>query len=296
MCPVGDRSGGDLPKRCPDKLYTPKRVDMDDEATNKALWEETLRRIRPPPSERSRFAAPRDARLTVVMVEFREHAWLRPVLLNAAHVYGGRKDVALTVVCGLRNREFVESVATAGLVGVTVEVVPLDNADIPTYNRLLTSVEFYARFAPCKTILLIQTDTLTRRAVPDRYIDAYAYIGAPWAGPQNCGPTFSVVGNGGYSLRRVSAMIDACAQRYDPVRDMAEDLFFSKHCTTGVAPADVAREFSVEHMPHDDPCGMHQAWRFHPRVTLLRWLDGLPGTLEDTVPAARMPPPQSRIL
>lgn len=255
---------------------------MDVEEDRKALWDATLRRIEAPPVERRAFAPATDPklRLMLVLIEFREHAWMAPVLHNAAHVYGGRPDVGLTVVCGRANQAFVQRIV-AGWADVVLQVLPIDNADIPTYNALLTSAGFWRMFLPCPTVLVFQTDTLTRRAVPDEYLDRFSYVGAPWAGPQICGPRHGVVGNGGYSLREVAAMIRACERNaYDPDADRAEDLFFAKHGTGErrcIAPADAARAFSVEHVPHPDPCGMHQAWRFHPRALVARWLDGLPG-------------------
>jgi hypothetical protein len=41
----------------------------------------------------------------------------------------------------------------------------------------------------------------------------------------------------------------------------------------------IAKSFSVEHVAHEDPCGMHQAWRFHRTFWIARWLKDLPGTV-----------------
>ena len=247
------------------------------ESDNKATWERALEGIPEPPLEKREFAKLEDADMAVVMIEFREHAWLKPVLWNAANVYGSQIGIALVVVCGLKNHVYVQKI-TEFWRGVRIIVLPYDNVSIPMYNSILTSVDFYERFDPCKSILLIQTDTLTRKRVPKEFLE-YSYIGAPWAGPQINGPPNGVVGNGGYSLRDVESMKRACrSHRYDPIRDTAEDLFFAKYSPSPrgkqVAPLGVAMEFSVEHVPSPDPCGMHQAWRFHPKERLVQWLVG----------------------
>jgi len=107
----------------------------------------------------------------------------------------------------------------------------------------------------------------------------YGYVGSPWIMPQKGGPINGLVGNGGYSLRNVALMKEACTSyAYDHAVDKAEDLFFAKRCKN-VAPALIAKSFSVEHVAHEDPCGMHQAWRFHRTFWIARWLKDLPGTV-----------------
>ena len=253
---------------------------MSIEAANKIKWEAALSQIVCPPIERRTFAALEDAAMAIVMIEFREHAWLSQTLFNVTHVYGGSKDVGLVVVCGSRNERMVRNILE-GYRGVVIRVLPRENVTISEYNSLLTSPEFYALVDPCPVMLLIQTDTLTRKRIPTSYIDKYSYIGAPWVGPQICGPTNGVVGNGGYSLRDVAAMKNACTlNKFSESEDKAEDLFFAKHGNgeiKKIAPVNVAMEFSVEHVPHPDPCGMHQAWRFHRPELLDHWLTNLPG-------------------
>lgn len=246
------------------------------EKDNKAVWQTALDAIPEPSLKNLKFAKLEDAKLAVVMIEFREHDWLKPVLFNACNIYGGREDVALVIVCGIKNNEFVKNIVDSWG-DVRVVVLPYENIGIPQYNSLLTSVQFYELFDPCPSILLIQTDTVTRKAIPMEYLE-YAYIGAPWYGPQINGPPRGVVGNGGYSLRDIKSMKRACrSHSYDPAKDTAEDLFFAKYASSPVgkqiAPPDVAAKFSVEHIPSDDPCGMHQAWRFHASETLIRWLE-----------------------
>jgi hypothetical protein len=238
------------------------RAKEMNEIENKRLWEETLLAIEDPPPEKAIFCDGKNARLTLVLIEFREHPLIEKVLHNLAWVYGGLGDVALSVVCGRSNASYVKRFQMKNMsIHVKEEV---DNVDIRGYNEIMTSPSFYRLFSS-PMILVVQTDTITRHAIPERFYYDYEYVGAPWVGPQINGPEFRVVGNGGYSLRSVHAMIEICESvKYD---GEAEDLFFSKH-TRKVAPLDEASKFSVEHVFHEDPCGLHQAWRFHSRSRL----------------------------
>ena len=240
-------------------------MDLPDEISNKKLWDDALRAIDVPPPEKLIFCDPREAALTIVLVEFREHEHIEKVLHNVAWVYGGRKDVALSVVCGRTNASYVKRFQMKNMsIHVKEEV---DNVDIRGYNAIMTCPSFYRLFQS-KHILVIQTDTITRTKIPDRFLEQWNYIGAPWVGQQINGPEFRVVGNGGYSLRNVREMIRVTETfKFDQERDGAEDLFFSKH-SDKVATRDEAAKFSVEHVFHEDPCGLHQAWRFHSRSHL----------------------------
>jgi hypothetical protein len=81
--------------------------------------------------------------------------------------------------------------------------------DIAAYSRLLLDDQFYARFAAWDHILIYQLDCLVFRDELARWCDrSYDYIGAPLAVPTRNGAPAYVVGNGGFSLRRVGACRD----------------------------------------------------------------------------------------
>jgi hypothetical protein len=139
--------------------------------------------------------------------------------------------------------------------------------DVKGYNRLLLEDEFYARFAAYEFILVYQLDAFV---FSDQLLSwcsrGYDYIGAPWLPPgrvpgrirqaliavrRKCyrllarrarakdpekRPQFAFsAGNGGFSLRRISAMrrvladLDRRAERYRlaATRGWQEDIFFS---------------------------------------------------------------------
>ncbi len=247
---------------------------------NKALWDEALSRVEKPTG--CSFCDMSSSALTIVLVEFRDLPfYLERVLWNVAWAYKSWPDVALRVVCGRSNERRVRHILEADLPGAEAVVLPHDNIDIAGYNALLTSTAFYDLFSTAPYILVIQTDTLTRKPIPRRLLGRFSYVGAPWFGPQINGPAFCVVGNGGYSLRHVRTMRDACRRvRFDTSKDTNEDLFFAKHAVSPdlvIATKDEACRFSVEHVHHPDPCGLHQTWRFHATSAISRLLQGLPG-------------------
>lgn len=140
-------------------------------------------------------------------------------------------------------------------------------AGIKSYNRLLLSDSFYARFSAYEFMLIYQLDAFV---FSDQLLtwcaSGYDYIGAPWI-PKSCAPsTWSLLratirrrifrligkrysngvtehhaqqhysaGNGGFSLRRIGKMREVLTrlpQRAEPYRQgsrdpWAEDLFFS---------------------------------------------------------------------
>jgi hypothetical protein len=249
------------------------------EKDNTPIWDQVLQSIRPPPPEKTVFS--NDAKLRLVIVEPRNHPWLQGVLRNVAHVYGGSSDVGLTIFHGTENETYIRQI-TDGWKGIEWVNLGKPNLTIYEYNQLLTSTAFYERFTNSEWILVFQTDTLLRRQI-DRDFFQYDYVGAPWTGH----PTVKcrcLVGNGGFSLRRVSTMLAICTLYSipKPSREQNfsenEDVFFAEHMDPKCVPSrEMAARFSVEHIYHPDPCGGHQVYRFFPKELVIEFLKGVPG-------------------
>lgn len=81
-------------------------------------------------------------------------------------------------------------------------------AGIAGYNSLMLSSSFYRAFIDYHYILIAQTDSIVfKDALDDWAAKGYSYIGAPWfeGYTQPIKPLrLACVGNGGFSLRRVS--------------------------------------------------------------------------------------------
>lgn len=212
-------------------------------------------------------------KLAIVLIEFRVDPWMRPVLDNIAHVYGN-SDASLTVVHGIDNASHVEDLVKDWK-GVHLWQLPVHNVDIPAYNAILTSLNFWNHFeGHINHVLIMQTDALLRRRIDDAFFE-YDYVGAAWDW-YPCGSRRNV-GNGGLSLRSVDEMIRVSRLRaYSPAEDGAEDIFFSKHVRS-VAPQDIAKQFSVETQFCSNPCGMHKPYHYLPMEWVKILLADIPG-------------------
>ncbi len=109
------------------------------------------------------------------------------------------------------------------------------------YSRLMLGPGFYQYFAQYSHLLVLQTDAVVLRDDLPRWTTSpYDYVGAPWPQPYaitlpDVGNAFShqtfhiTVGNGGLSLRRICACIQAiqdCGWVLQKT-PMDEDLFFA---------------------------------------------------------------------
>lgn len=103
------------------------------------------------------------------------------------------------------------------------------------YNDLMTSNEFYRRFSDFEFMLVHQLDAwVFRDALADWCGRGIDYVGAPWFEKHldhECGVDFWCVGNGGFSLRRISRFIAATengfANRVMKAKKLWEDSLYS---------------------------------------------------------------------
>ena len=106
------------------------------------------------------------------------------------------------------------------------------------YNRVLTSIEFWANLIDYKRVLIFQHDSgLLRDGIED--FMQWDYIGAPW--------TFQYKGgNGGLSLRNPRAMLKTINTLAYLPRYGHEDVYFSNHLEGILAPRNECFNFSCE--------------------------------------------------
>lgn len=144
--------------------------------------------------------------------------------------------------------------------------------NLDSYSRLMLSTNFYSRFIEYKYMLIAQPDTYILRndlKYLERIMDyGYDYIGAPWK-PGNqlyplmskgmtlvrkiCKPSFSVVGNGGFCLRKIEPTIRLLKKKYwiSRIWKYPEDYFFGYYGSNEKsfyknAPVEIARKFALE--------------------------------------------------
>ena len=121
-----------------------------------------------------------------------------------------------------------------------------------TYSKMLMQKWFYKLFLDYKYILIYQLDCYAFQDNLDYFMGLdYDYYGAPWVW---CN-VFRRVGNGGFSLRKVSAMLENLEERNDldyinsdECNDLIEDFAY---CTSfyplkNICPFEIADKFSFE--------------------------------------------------
>lgn len=156
---------------------------------------------------------------------------------------------------------------------------PLHGYNLEVYNNLMKNAEFWRYFQQrgYKRALIIQDDgMIVRRGLESKQWFDCDYVGAPWSEklPGNHHlvqiTKNRMVGNGGLSLRKLSAMVETCtkhakeskALHYMGVNQEPEDVFFAKHAVNVPSIRD-ASEFSTETIMSESSLGFHKLWAYH---------------------------------
>jgi hypothetical protein len=202
-----------------------------------------------------------NARVTVALFEFGsplpQHFFC--VLHNIAHVHGGRADTGLWVLVAPAEAGRVADYVSGW---THVRVIPLSVPSYEDYNELLVSEGLWAMFET-EFVLVTQVDVVLFRPL-DPWMLEYDYIGAPWVVDWWNGRRQSLVGNGGYSLRRVSVMLRIIREHPPQDPHMNEDVYFTEYNPRRPPDRD-ALQFSWETYASADctvPTGVHKLWSF----------------------------------
>ena len=150
------------------------------------------------------------------------------------------------------------------------------NYFIEQYNDRMKRLETWLAVAEhADTALTVQSDGLLVRAgLEEHECMRRDYCGAPWKPDAflHEATRGNMVGNGGFSLRSVMAMIRVCRERkrerisvYAPAPAMseAEDVYFARYASDP-CPLRDARSFSMEQFPDSHALGYHRFWMYHP--------------------------------
>lgn len=256
---------------------------------------------------------PDDCRGVVLLVEPREDKNLEFTIRNWMH-FLGPKGYGLVIKHSAKNRGFLENILR-GSPNAVLSPLPQDDLRGQAYSNLMTDPDFW-RSIPSENILLVQTDTMCLGGDGFDGIEEYDYAGAPWF--LSCPKTHYVfrpgqgkyepspvtqgwalpelwpkmVGNGGLSFRKRTAMVQCClafklhtAPAGRPGEVMrgtdgsgrpvdAEDVFFAVACTRlrkRIPSREVAMSFACEcilppAISPDKPCcfGLHKVYPYHP--------------------------------
>jgi hypothetical protein len=149
--------------------------------------------------------------------------------------------------------------------GVVLKPLGVDNLTREMYSCMFCDARFYDNF-PTSHVLVFQTDVMMRRRIPAKFFD-FTYVGAPFHAHHKMHGGLKCIGNGGYSLRNVEEMKRLLAannwvewnQQLEAV--VHEDHFIGTRSNPARLPFNhEAAEFSVEHLWHPNPTGMHRPW------------------------------------
>lgn len=189
----------------------------------------------------------------IVLIERRLHPNLAFVLYNAAYF---ARSFGILLLCSDVNYEYCKELCR----GKSVEIRPVfqGNPDPAQgkyeYNSLLKSAEFY-RSLPGKYLLVIQTDTYFRKAVPEEW-NKYDLIAAPYEWDE------SAVG-GGLSYRNKEAMIRICSEYQETIPDEDAYVCSGIHALGyTIPPFELGVQWVSESCLYEDPVGVHQWWTF----------------------------------
>jgi hypothetical protein len=179
-----------------------------------------------------------------------------------------------TVVCG--NNNYDEMKKCCSQISESIRIIKLDIYNIipSEYNVLLMKPAFWSQFNGEKLLIYQEDSFLFHSHNIDKFLK-YDYVGAPWKHGQddNC----YGVGNGGFSLRSKSIMLEVIAKvklkdliigkstlqymKNANVNVFPEDVYFSKSIIDyklgQVAPRDIALRFSQESVSGNNPLGGH---------------------------------------
>lgn len=194
------------------------------------------------------------AKYTAVIVEPRQHPALEFVLKNIGDNLSS--EWRILVMHGTKNEEYVEKIVSDNA-RIQLHNLNVDNLAIKDYNKLLTSREFHEKI-PTEIFLVFQTDSMICNSSEVKIEDylKYDYVGAPLSHMNG------FVGNGGFSLRRKSKMLEVLEKcpynGTDP-----EDVYFATACKR-VSIAKPSQEeaalFSNEGILTDYSFGVHKPW------------------------------------
>ena len=136
-----------------------------------------------------------------VLIEFRKFPHLEFIIRNAINKLGPKWSH--TIICGTDNYNFMVLMCNKISPNIKIIRTPFQNMTRDEYSIWLTTLKFWNLIVGEK-VLIHQEDSIIFKNNIDDFIH-YDYIGAPW--PIDHNPNNTGVGNGGFSLRSKSIMI-----------------------------------------------------------------------------------------
>ena len=201
---------------------------------------------------------------TAILIEPRRHKAVKFVLQNLLDCLPAEWKIQF--FHGPHHVDWVNGTlstfTTAEQERITLKECPTsDFRDAGRYSSFIASRPFIEEI-PTETFLIAQTDSMMNpntKHMIHKFLQ-YDYIGAPWPWKE------MPVGNGGFSIRKKSALLKVL-DTYGPFVGNYEDQFFSRclqNLGANLPSCDVAREFAVEQLFHPNPLAFHKVWAHMP--------------------------------
>ena len=198
-----------------------------------------------------------------VIVEPRKHEFLIPIIKDTLKKIP--QNTKIQIFHGTNNLDFIKKNLEKEINSGRIILTNLnkENIDRQYYSDLFTSKEFWDQIDG-EHILIFQTDSClcSNSKHPIEYYLEYGYVGGPLK-PSDDDDAI-VYQNGGFSLRRKSAMLKAIETKKPNENTWPCDKWYSskKKDIVKPAPYNVAKEFAVERVLTDRPYGVHKPWNF----------------------------------
>ena len=210
---------------------------------------------------------------TAIIIEPRKHKALQFVLTNILENLNS--DWNIIVFHGNLNEEYLKNIINNNLQTYINRIklinLNVDNLTITEYSKLLKTKDIY-NYIPTEMFLIFQTDSIILKENKEKiynYLE-YDYVGAPWPFINN------EIGNGGFSLRRKSKMLEIIEKcPYESIDNKSishdiirkdfdnEDVYFSLLCPSVMLNKptfDNASKFSSESIWNPESFGIHKIW------------------------------------
>ena len=197
---------------------------------------------------------------TAVIIEPRKHEAIEFVLRNALECLND--DWSIVFFHGNKNKEYVSNIVK-DLSRITLVHLPVDNLTLTQYSELLATKSIIYDYVT-EVFLIFQTDSIIfveNKELIHNFLD-YDYVGAPWE-ITNCyaSKSCSFIGNGGFSLRRKSKMLEIIEKiKWE---NNNEDLYFCtnyENVKVNKPTYEIAKTFSVEGTFSEVAFASHKPW------------------------------------
>lgn len=227
---------------------------------------------------------------SVVIIETRDSSTLPFTIYNS--ILLTEQDVGLELYVSANLYQIVRDIVVM-LRNVRINTIP-EITSITDYNKLLVGTTIWSSLQ-AETVLLVQIDSLLIKTLDWEPFKDVDYVGAPWNKteiikiPWPDGTTVdrclnkkqhlgtNRVGNGGFSLRRVDAMLETISKYpYSEfgrigLTNLPEDIYFSRYIDR-VASYELGKTFATETDWNPNAFGMHKIWEYQPVAHLIELL------------------------